>query len=238
MGVLENKSRARLFYKYLSKVYDRINPFVWNEEMRDEALELLDIRPDDRVLDVGCGTGFATEGLLRYSEDVHGLDQSIHQMEQAFEKFGRNDRVRFYRGDAERLPFRDDSFDVLWSSGSIEYWPNPVDALEEFRRVVKPGHRVLVVGPDYPETGVFQRLADAIMLFYDEHEAQRMFEEAGFVDIEHHIQQAAPGTPRAITTVARVPESDENAASEDVAADVGDTGADEADADADVQTEA
>ncbi|MUV57964.1 methyltransferase domain-containing protein [Halogeometricum sp. CBA1124] len=209
MGVLENKSRARLFYKYLSKVYDRINPYIWNEEMRDEALELLGIQPDDRVLDVGCGTGFATEGLLRYSDDVHGLDQSIHQMQKAFEKFD-EDEVTFYRGDAERLPFKDDAFDVLWSSGSIEYWPNPVDALEEFRRVVKPGHRVLVVGPDYPESGLFQRVADAIMLFYDENEAQRMFEEAGFVDIEHHIQQAYPGSPKAITTIARVPDADED----------------------------
>ncbi|ADQ68404.1 methyltransferase domain-containing protein [Halogeometricum borinquense] len=209
MGVLENKSRARLFYKYLSKVYDQINPYIWNEEMRDDALELLGIQPDDRVLDVGCGTGFATEGLLRYSDDVHALDQSIHQMQKAFGKFGKNDEVRFYRGDAERLPFADNSFDVIWSSGSIEYWPNPVDALEEFRRVVKPGRRVLVVGPDYPESGLFQRVADAIMLFYDEHEAQRMFEEAGFVDIEHHIQQAYPGSPKAITTIARAPERDD-----------------------------
>ena len=206
MGVLENKARARLFYKYLSKVYDQVNPFIWNEEMRDEALELLAIQQDDRVLDVGCGTGFGTEGLLRYSDDVHGLDQSVHQMQKAWEKFGKNDEVRFYRGDAERLPFRDDSFDVIWSSGSIEYWPNPVDALVEFRRVVKPGNKVLVVGPDYPKSSVFQKMADAIMLFYDEEEAQRMFEEAGFVDIEHHIQQRKPGSPRAITTVARAPE--------------------------------
>jgi demethylmenaquinone methyltransferase/2-methoxy-6-polyprenyl-1,4-benzoquinol methylase len=206
MGVLEDKANARLFYKYLSKVYDQINPFIWNEEMRDAALEWLAIEQGDRVLDVGCGTGFATEGLLRYTDNVHGLDQSRHQMEKAFEKFGTREKVRFYRGDAERLPFADDAFDVVWSSGSIEYWPNPVDALAEFRRVVKPGHRVLVVGPDYPNSRVFQELADAIMLFYDETEAQRMFEEAGFVDIEHHIQQAYPGSPRAITTIARAPE--------------------------------
>ncbi|MFC6724944.1 methyltransferase domain-containing protein [Halobium palmae] len=206
MGVLEDKSRARVFYKYLSKVYDTINPFVWNEEMRAEALAWLDLSRDDRVLDVGSGTGFATEGLLDHVDRVHALDQSEHQMEKALAKFGRRGPVSFYRGDAERLPFADDSFDAIWSSGSIEYWPNPVDALVEFRRVVKPGGRVLVVGPDYPRSEVLQRLADAIMLFYDEAEGDRMFREAGYEEFEHHIQQARPGSPRAITTVARVPE--------------------------------
>ena len=106
MGVLENKARARLFYKYLSKVYDRINPFIWNEEMRTEALSMLDIGEGDRVLDVGCGTGFATEGLLEHTTDVHGLDQSPHQLEHAWRKFGKHGDVRFYFGDAERLPDR------------------------------------------------------------------------------------------------------------------------------------
>ncbi|PSP73263.1 SAM-dependent methyltransferase [Halobacteriales archaeon QH_9_66_26] len=206
MGVLEDKSRARVFYKYLSQVYDEINPFVWNEAMRTEAIDLLDPGDDDRVLDVGCGTGFATEGLLEHTERVHGLDQSRHQLERAWAKFGKNDRVRFYRGDAERLPFADDAFDAVWSSGSIEYWPDPVAALREFRRVVRPGGGVLVVGPDAPHSSVFERVADAIMLFYDEDEADRMFDAAGFERFEHHIQQARPGSPRAITTIAHAPE--------------------------------
>ena len=208
MGVLEDKARARLFYKYLSQVYDTINPFIWNEEMRDEALEWFGIEAGDRVLDVGCGTGFATEGLLNYTDDVWGLDQSAHQLEKAFGKFGKRDRVKFHRGDAERLPFADDSFDAYWSSGSIEYWPDPVAALREARRVTKPGGPVLVVGPDYPKSTVFGKLADAIMLFYGEDEADRMFADAGFERFEHHIQQRAPGTPRAITTIARVPDGD------------------------------
>ncbi len=215
MGILEDKANARLFYKYLSKVYDRINRFNWNEEMRAEALSRLEFGDDPRVLDVGCGTGFGTAGLLEHADDVHGLDQSVHQMEKAFEKFGKRDRVRFYRGDAERLPFRDDAFDVVWSSGSIEYWPNPVEGLRELRRVARPGGQVLVVGPDYPHNPVLQRIADAIMLFYDADEADRMFAEAGFVAFEHHIQRATPRSPRAITTVARVPADDAAATAAD-----------------------
>jgi demethylmenaquinone methyltransferase/2-methoxy-6-polyprenyl-1,4-benzoquinol methylase len=205
MGVLEDKQRARVFYRYLSKVYDRVNPFVWTAEMRDEALGMVDIEAGDRVLDVGCGTGFATEALLERTGAVHGLDQSSHQLEQAFEKLGKHDPVAFARGDAERLPYREDSFDALWSSGSIEYWPDPVAALREFRRVVRPGCPVLVVGPDAPNSRVFRALADAIMLFYDEGEADRMFREAGFEDPTHRVLQAHPGSPRAIVTLAHAP---------------------------------
>jgi len=206
MGVLEDKARARVFYRYLSKVYDRVNPFIWTEDMRTEALGMFDPDPDDRVLDVGCGTGFATEGLLEHVDDIHGLDQSAHQLEKAYGKFGKRGPVRFYRGDAERLPFRDDSFDGVWSSGSIEYWPNPVTALRELRRVVVPGGPVLVVGPNYPKSTVFQRIADAIMLFYDESEADRMFEAAGFADIEHRTMGPSYDPDIAITTLAYAPE--------------------------------
>jgi demethylmenaquinone methyltransferase/2-methoxy-6-polyprenyl-1,4-benzoquinol methylase len=138
---------------------------------------------------------------------VYGLDQSPHQLEKAYEKFGKRDGpVNFHLGDAERLPFRDDTFDVVWSSGSIEYWPNPVDALEECRRVAKPGGQVLIVGPNYPNSSVFQKLADAIMLFYDREEADRMFREAGFTDFEHRTMGPDHSPEIAITTVAQVPE--------------------------------
>ena len=205
MGVLEDKGRARLFYRYLSTVYDRINPFIWNEQMRSDAIGMLDIDEDDTVLDVGCGTGFATEGLLEETEHVYGLDQSVDQMEKAWAKLGKHDRVQFVRGDAERLPYASDSFDIVWSSGSIEYWPNPVAALREFRRVVKPGGQVLVVGPNNPKNTVVQRLADAVMLFYDDEEADRMFTEAGFERIEHRLMGPSYKPDIAITTLAYAP---------------------------------
>ena len=206
MGILENKSNARVFYKYLSKVYDQVNRFTWTEEMRTEALSWLEFGDDPKVLDVGCGTGFGTEGLLEHADDVHGLDQSVHQMEKAWAKLGKHDPVKFARGDAERLPYRTNSFDILWSSGSIEYWPNPVNALREFRRVVKPGGQVLVVGPNNPRNSVMQRVADAIMLFYDDEEADRMFERAGYEEFDHYLMGPSHKPDIAITTVATVPE--------------------------------
>jgi demethylmenaquinone methyltransferase/2-methoxy-6-polyprenyl-1,4-benzoquinol methylase len=206
MGLLEDKARARIFYKYLSKIYDRVNPLVWTEAMREEALGMIDVQETDRVLDVGCGTGFGTEALLEHSEDVHGIDQSEHQLQQAWRKLGKHGPVSFYRGDAERLPFADDSFDVVWSSGSIEYWPDPVAGLRECRRVARPGGDVLVVGPNDPATTIFQRIADAIMLFYDEAEATRMFQAAGFEEFEHRTMGPSYSPDIAIATAAKAPD--------------------------------
>ncbi|ELZ09462.1 methyltransferase type 11 [Halovivax asiaticus JCM 14624] len=206
MGILENKARARFFYKYLSRVYDRVNPFIWNEEMRTEALDLLDFDDEPRVLDVGCGTGFGTEGLLEHVDRVVALDQSPHQLQQAYGKFGKRGPVDFHLGDAERLPFASNTFDIVWSSGSIEYWPQPVRTLREIRRVLVPGGQVLVVGPNYPDHTITQKLADAIMLFYDEADADRMFTKAGFEDVEHVLMGPSYDPEVAITTVGRAPE--------------------------------
>lgn len=205
MGLLEDKSRARTFYRYLSKVYDRVNPVFWNESMRDDCVEMLGVSEEDRVLDVGCGTGFATAALLERTPHVEALDQSEHQLAKAREK-DELAGVDFVRGDAENLPYADDSFDAVWSSGSIEYWPSPVDALRETRRVTKSGGSVLVVGPRRPNGRVFGAIADSIMLFYDEDEATRMFDEAGWVEIEHTLMGSEYVEDDAVVTVARNPE--------------------------------
>ena len=204
MGFLEDKRRARIFYRYLSQVYDRINPFIWNESMRASALELLNLNADDRVLDVGCGTGFGTAGLLEHVDHVIGLDQSPEQLAKAHSKLDA-DRTTLMLGDAERLPFESDAFDIVWSSGSIEYWPRPVATLAEMRRVCRPGGTVLVVGPNEPRSRIGRAVADRIMLFYGAEEAERMFREAGYERIEHHLMGPAYKSDIAITSVARVP---------------------------------
>ena len=64
---------------------------------------------------------------------------------------------------------------------------------------------MLVVGPNNPKTGVMQRIADAIMLFYDESEADRMFRAAGFEEFRHVTMGPSYNPDIAITTVAEVP---------------------------------
>lgn len=177
---LRDKRRAQRFYRQLSKVYDTwLRDLFWTERMRSYGLEMAGLHAGMEVLDVGCGTGFLSEGILEVTPSVWGLDITPEQLQRARRKLP----IPLVRGDAENLPFRGERFDAVLSSGSIEYWPDPVQALREMHRVLRPGGVAMVGGPTRPRDRLYRLLADNMMLFYDEREAIDMFGQAGFRDV-------------------------------------------------------
>jgi MPBQ/MSBQ methyltransferase len=183
---IQHKKEALWFYRFVSPLYDRwVNPLFWTPPLRSRALSVaaLDEGGLD-TLDVGAGTGFSTEGVIEHvdAERVTMLDQSPDQLGRAAAKPSL-ERCRKLLGDAEQLPFPDDSFDRYVSCGSIEYWPDPGRAIREAHRVVRPGGVAMVAGPLPPGGRVARRLADGWMLFPAEEEYVRWFEAAGFDDI-------------------------------------------------------
>jgi MPBQ/MSBQ methyltransferase len=187
MRFIQHKAEAFWFYRFLSPLYDRwVNPLFWTERMRDEALRLARLDdPSLETLDVGAGTGFATEGIVRHvrPERVTLLDQSPHQLGRARRKPALRGATMLL-GDAEDLPFETDRFDRYVSCGSIEYWPDPQRAIAEAYRVVKPGGIAVVVGPLPPERPLARRLADAWMLFPPESDYRAWMQRAGFTDVK------------------------------------------------------
>ena len=118
------------------------------------------------MLDAGAGTGFTTEGIVARVEarGVTMLDQSPHQLARTRAKPALADCPRVL-GDAENLPFADDSFDRYVSAGSIEYWPDPQRGIAEAYRVTRAGGTALVIGPVRPANRVARALAETWMLF-------------------------------------------------------------------------
>lgn len=188
MRFLQHKEEAYWFYRYLSIVYDRyVNPFFYTEPMRDEGLTLADLnRRDLEVVDVGAGTGFATEGIARFVETthIHALDQSDYQQAKAKKKETLHG-VHFYLGDAEKLPWETDRFDRYVSSGSIEYWPDPQRAIAEAYRVLKVDGLATILGPLLPRHRAARLVAETFMLFPRCEDYLNWYREAGFVDVKY-----------------------------------------------------
>ena len=102
------------------------------------------------VLDVGCGPGTITADIASRGATVIGVDAAPDVVEKARE-LGVDARV----GDAYALDFADDSFDVVHSHQTLQHLARPVEALREFRRVVKPGGVVGVRDVDYAGTVIY-----------------------------------------------------------------------------------
>ncbi len=182
MGILEDKKRARIFYRYFSKIYDRVNPIFYADHMLEKVIEMAEIGEKDFVLEVGCGTGFTTSGIVKKTgqKNIVAVDLTPEQMNKAIIRFP---GVNFIRGDAENLPFKDDSFDASISAGSIEYWPHPQKGIEEMARVTKSGGRVVILAPRKPDNILARKFAESMMLFPSTQQCVAWFEKADLEDI-------------------------------------------------------
>ena len=103
----------------------------------------LDLQPADHVLELGCGPGVALASAVRLVPlgRVVGLDYSramIGAARQRNARAVRHGQVALYYGNVARLPFADESFDKAFSIHTIYFWPQPLAALREIRRVLKP----------------------------------------------------------------------------------------------------
>lgn len=140
-------------------------PYVgrWSGLVAAEFLDWIDVAPDRRWLDAGCGTGALSEVILRRAapRQVIGLDAS-----EAFVAFARtrlsDPRIGFQVGDACSLPFEDATFDAAVAGLMLNFVPEPARALAEMRRAVRQGGTVAVYVWDYAgEMQLMRRFWDA-----------------------------------------------------------------------------
>jgi SAM-dependent methyltransferase len=187
-GFLVGEQRALNFYRIFSVAYDILNPHFYTEAMRREIVSQLKNGVNLRVLDVGCGTGYTTSGILN-REDVHevvGLDMNPVQLKRAVKNLvSEKDRISLLRGDAGNLPFIDGSFDAAISFGAIENFPNPERALKELARVTRVDGTVVVGGP---ESGWFSKVAlNKIFYTPSAEELERIFRKADLAMVKSHL---------------------------------------------------
>jgi ubiquinone/menaquinone biosynthesis C-methylase UbiE len=141
---------------------------------RAAYLDLLGLRPGERVLDVGCGSGVVTRDVaarIRPGGRVVGLDPNRAFLVVARELAGAAgvlEDVEFRHGDARALPFGDAEFDAALAVTALSHVPEGERAIPEMARVVRPGGRVGVFDLDtdsliiaHPDRGMTRRMVAA-----------------------------------------------------------------------------
>ncbi|GAA3486005.1 MULTISPECIES: class I SAM-dependent methyltransferase [Streptomyces] len=113
------------------------------------AIEHMDVRRSQRVLDVGCGGGMAVKLLAERTPRgfVAGVDYSMDMVTQAVRRNAdaiARRRVEIRHGDSAELPYEDASFDHVSAIETFYFWPDPMRGLAEAHRVLRPGGQVAI----------------------------------------------------------------------------------------------
>ncbi len=121
-------------------------------DITEKTLRLMDLRPGERVLDLGCGSGWATRMLARLVGEgpegfgqVIGLDVADEMVRQARAESREFENIMYVHGSASQIPWEENFFDKVLSVESFYYYPDQDRALNELFRVMAPRGRMFIL---------------------------------------------------------------------------------------------
>jgi ubiquinone/menaquinone biosynthesis C-methylase UbiE len=153
-----------------------------------QVIEQLEIRPGEKVLDLGCGNGWATRILAQKNAGVQaiGIDASPRMVARADELHSFTIRARYDVASFEALELDDAHFDRVFSMEALYYAADLAKALSEAHRVLKPGGRAEILVDYYAESEASESWAEVMELQLhrlDEAGWRAAFEAAGFTGV-------------------------------------------------------
>lgn len=154
----------------------------------EQAIELMSIGEEARVLDVGCGSGWATRLMAQRATKgrVVGIDISDEMVRLARETSAAFPNVEFQIASAERLPFNDREFSHAFSMESLYYYSDMLAALREIKRVLEPGGAFTCVVDLYYENRPSHQWVEQLKVpvqLLSTAQYRDLFEQAGFTDV-------------------------------------------------------
>lgn len=164
----------------------------------EQAIELMNVPPDARVLDVGCGNGWASRLLAEKAREgrVVGIDIADEMIRIARESSASFRNVEFQVASAENLSFRDGEFTHAFSMESLYYYEDMLGALREIKRVLAPGGLFVSVVDLYQENRPSHQWVDQLKVpvqLLSTAEYHSLFERAGFTDVrDNRLKDPTP----------------------------------------------
>jgi SAM-dependent methyltransferase len=143
--VIDDLEDQRINKGHSENYFGDYRDFWWNREFLDMTAQRLELNSMSSMLDVGCGNGHWTRILAPYLEKHASItavdsDPRWFQENKELEEFFDNSSQSFElkEGNAQRLPFQDNSFDLVTCQTLLIHVPEPAKAISEMKRVVKP----------------------------------------------------------------------------------------------------
>ena len=177
-------SSSNEYFASVANQWDEIRAGYFTEHMRDAAIAKAALKEGAVVADIGTGTGFVAAGLAPHAAKVYGFDASSEMLEVARKNLAGFSNVELRQSPGDSLPLPDTSLDGIFANMYLHHAPDPLKAITEMVRTLKPGGVLCVTDLD-PHTHEWQReqMAD-IWLGFDRGQIRDWFAQAGLMQID------------------------------------------------------
>jgi ubiquinone/menaquinone biosynthesis C-methylase UbiE len=160
-----------------------------HSDITDQTLALMDIQPADRILDLGCGTGWAARRMARVaaSGEIVGLDVADVMLKRGEETSREFKNIRYVWGSAEKIPAEDGYFSKVLSVESFYYYADQAKALDELRRVMAPKATLFILINLYKDNHYSLRWVSELKVHVQalsETEYKALLEKHGFKNVQ------------------------------------------------------
>lgn|SRR5689334_951750 len=160
-----------------------------HSDITDQTLALMNIQPADRILDLGCGTGWASRRMAKVATagEIVGLDVADEMLRRAEQGSGGFKNIRYVWGSAEKIPADDKYFSKVLSVESFYYYADQGRALDELRRVMAPGAKLFILINLYKDNHYSLRWVSELKVpvqALSEAEYKALLEKHGFKNVQ------------------------------------------------------
>ena len=177
-----------MFWDRIAFIYDAFEKIYNNKVIKGTAVICRDlVSPSDNVLECACGTGLITEAAAPASASYTATDFSPKMLRKAKRKMPDSSNVTFGFADITNLEYEDGSFDKAIAGNVIHLLEDPDAALNELRRVVRPGGKLII--PTYINqssrpagflVGVFNKMGANFKRQFDIDSYKKFFADRGY----------------------------------------------------------
>ena len=174
---------ARDYFESIADQWDSMRSGYFTEAVREAAIARSYLHPDMIVADIGAGTGFVTAGLAPRVKKVHLVDGSRAMLDVARQNLASFANLEFHEADGQSLPLPDASLDAAFANMYLHHCPDPLSAILEIVRTLRPGGRLVVTDMDsHSHAWLKEEMAD-VWLGFDREQIRSWFTQAGLVNL-------------------------------------------------------
>lgn len=175
---------SKEYFDEVAGKWDQMRETFFSENVRKAAVKAANVRRGSVAADVGAGTGFMTEELLRHGLRVIAVDQSPEMIAEMKKRFGGSDNVVYRVGESASLPIESQSVDFAVANMYLHHVETPAVAIEEMVRILKPGGRLVITDADEHTHEFLRTEQHDRWLGFKRPDIRAWFTSAGLTDVK------------------------------------------------------